>query len=261
MDELYTKLRALNSEKDESFSKMQHLFKERDALTKQINTLQKERRDLAEANHKAHNAWYNWQKVENARKEEMYKAQRAEQDKAKKLEQIERAKEAAALPAFEVELAQVHSLVVLLQKMMDPTGGRATAASSSGASDLPVSKSNVPAARQASDAAALPKGVAVATPLKKKSDRWEEELFYAATPKGGKKKGMAAGNSPTAPASGKLKFDLSVMDQFLALKVDMVTKYEDIPMAIAALEKKRQFFLENRVGRSGVLSLQALGSL
>ena len=221
---------------------MKVLFAERDKLSKKLDELFNERRELFANHKKANDVWYQWSREDRARKAEAAKQRQAEYQKQKKMEQIERAKEQASLPAFEVEISQCNALAIMLRQMT--VEGYSPAAQQSASGSKVVAGASLPVARQASDALNLPKGVKEATVLKKKSDRFEEETLFQATKK---TKRSGTGSSTAAPKdTDKLKFDLSVMDQFLSLKVDLPTKYGDIAKTVDALDKKKQYFLENQ---------------
>lgn len=232
LDEQFTLLRSLDSEKNDGHSKVKVLIEEREKIGKEIGELMTQRRELYAENKKQNDEWYSYQREEKARRAEQYRLEKTEREKQKKIEAVQRAKEQAEIPAFEVEINTCNALVNLMQQLQG--GGAVNAAATNGTTT--AASAHVPVSNES---AALPKGF---TALKKKSDRMDEETLFA----GNKKKSAKQQNSSSSSGKEQLKFDLAVLDQFLSLKISVPTTKGDIPQTVDSLKEKKAFFLENQ---------------
>jgi hypothetical protein len=208
------------------------LYDERNKLNKELDALAAKRKVLKDAFKVQQDEWYAFQREEKVRKDEEYRKIREEENRERKLKTIERAKERALAPAFELEISDCNVLMQFLNQLLGNDTQEATDA-------IENTKPSFDIRKISEETVTLPKGVSGAAVLKKKSDRLDEELYYSV----GKNKKKAA---PVTKPRETLKFDLSVLEQFFKLKIDVLTKFADLPAAVDAIKAKKANYLETQ---------------
>ena len=235
--EIIGQLKAMDAERNESQSQIRSLFAEKDKFNKELNDLYQKRRDLHTDYYGKRDEFNAYMKFEKERRAEQYRKEREEMDRQKRLEKVRRAVEQAEIPAFEAELLSCINLTQLLRSFLP-----GASAQSADADETPATSSADSKLRQVSDNLNLPKGVKTAVVLKKKSDRIEEDdVFFV-----GKAKSSRKNKSAEQTKEKEFKLDLSVMEQFWSLKIEVPTKSADIPKALEDLDAKKKYFLDNQ---------------
>ncbi|OZJ05410.1 hypothetical protein BZG36_02006 [Bifiguratus adelaidae] len=227
-DEIKAELDGMQKNYQSSRDERQKLFDEQNALKAQIDEQYNQIRKLREENREAHNAYWEHQKAVRERRQQAQR-ERQEQYEREKLEALARKeREAAEVPAYEQEILTCDNLINYLQSL-NKDGASAAETNAAQATSGPSSNVREP------DTQSHVQG----TMLAKKSDREEENFFFAP------KKKTAAPKTKKAD-SGVLKFNLATLEDFTTIKVDVPTNAKDLDSTIEKIKERKQYYIQEQ---------------
>ncbi|KAK9840813.1 hypothetical protein WJX81_006730 [Elliptochloris bilobata] len=222
-------LAALREGDSESSNGLGELFKERDLLRDTNKEIYEKICEMRAA-YKAENdkyweeekAFRDWYREDKKRKNDKFLAEKAERDAQRKAIMRETAGE-----PYNKEVAMCEQLAVYLAKFKAPVAVTAAAASSAAAPAAP------------------PEGYKVF----KKSDVEDDNILSLSSgvKRGGKKaRGRAGERKDDKPAEAKLVHTMDMLGAFSALRVEVPLTTSRVPVALEALEARRQHYLAKR---------------
>lgn len=225
------KIKDLESANSKNYGQLKALFNQREKEQKVLNELYQKRREINSEFYRQKDVWSAYMRAEKARQFEEMKIKKEQYQREKRAEKIRIMLENAEVPAYESEIHSCNALIQLLSTHLPnkQSGGEVESTEKSNTAIPEVKDEN------------LPKGVTGMVALKKKSDRLGDEAFFKAS-----KKSKSKSKNSQQTSEKEFKFDLGVMEQFWALKIDVPNKPIDCEKSIKQLEDKKKFFFENQ---------------
>jgi hypothetical protein len=225
------RLNSITQAKDAEYAHRGELFDKRNEYSDALNAEYAKKRELVSEFRKQTDEFYQWQREEQARKQEQYRVRKQQEDMERKKEIAEKELEAASIPVF---VEQINSCDILIGHLKALTGEQPTAKEQAAAATI-----GKPLAIRTVSEDNVPKGTA----LLKKKDRDEEEYF------GAKKTPAKKNKKPSGKKdSGESKFSLSlgVIERLIDIQVDLPVSMSDVPKTIEAIQAKRKWYLDNQ---------------
>lgn len=236
---------TLKKEQDEAYAGRNKLFAERDHLQVELNTLFNSKRDSAAHFREANDRFYAKVSEDRARRAERARAERQVADQEKKLEIAERLREEAAMPAYQ---AQIEDCQTLIDYFAGKNNGNVTFASSVPGTLFPKKDVAGVAKLELRKVEDEPQGLVA----RKKKGEQEQESYFAAKGKKGKKAPVKANGSPEEPAapaataSSSLILPLPTLSALLSLSIPPPVASSDVPRVVEDLKTKKAWFQANQ---------------
>ncbi|KAJ3319209.1 hypothetical protein HDU76_000616 [Blyttiomyces sp. JEL0837] len=233
LDKARAELKTLDEEKRKDLGSLTDLIDKKKGHKAELDALYEKMRTLRNDFKKANDEWYNFERVERERINKERQEQRIKDGQIRIAKAAERELEAAQIPAFTEEITTCGALITFLQSHI---AGKPVNSVTAVAAASPLAATNI---RKVENV--MPDG---AVALKKKDDREEEYMVMGGKGKKGKRGQSANTAAPSTPGPVKLpRFDISTMDMFFKLKIDVPTSAADLENTVKALEEKKAKFL------------------
>lgn len=217
--EIGKELDKLKEADQAAFKSRTHLFDARTSATKARDEVRDSIRKLKDEFYGGLRAFNEHIKAEQAARIEREKSEKKAAERSKKLEEAENKLEAAKAPAFAVHVETAKNLLAYF----DPEYKKDTAVTSL------LSSNDSLNTRRTARSVDLPEGAKV---MAKK-----DEGLVVGNPKKNKNK--------KSKDDGKLKLNLSIIDDLSLLNVPIPTSKEDVPNTISKIKEKIVFYEEN----------------
>ncbi|KAJ3193287.1 hypothetical protein HK101_005083 [Irineochytrium annulatum] len=234
-DEIKATLKEVNDDRSRDQGSFSSLLDEKKSVKQEVDECYEKMRALRAEFKTQNDEWFQWERAERDRRNKEFQDQRKRANDEKVARAAEKELEDANIPAFTEEITTCNNLIAFLEQYTQP--GKAATTSATPTKPAVDASLNI-----RSVDTSVPDGLVM---MKKKEDRGEDYLVMGKGKKG-KRQGSQAGTPATPTAKTVVKLDLTTMNLFDKLKVDVPITVADCEAALTALEAKKAKFLASQ---------------